>query len=246
MLAEGFGSPDDLVVAANGDIYFGDFTNSAVNVLRVGTSRPVALATGIKEPEGIVVTLDGALIVAEQATNRIVEVDSRTGSKKVLRQLRNNTGKDGVDGLGLDPATGDVLVPDSPNGRLLRMSRDGSSLLTIASGFVRPTGAAMEPSGSIVVADEFGNTVYRLSPSGRRTVLARMFQPDDVVVGKDGSIYVNSLGGTIVRIDPASGKVTVLASGLKLPHGLGVAPDGSLVIAEAGRNRISRLALPRP
>jgi sugar lactone lactonase YvrE len=243
LLASGFGSPDDIVVAPNGDIYFGDFANNALNVLRSDATRPVAVATGLKEPEGIVVTQDGALIVAEQGANRLTEVDPRTGSKKVLRQLVNNTGKDGVDGLGLDPATGDVLVPDSPNGRLLRLSRDGSKLQTIAGGFVRPTGAAVEPGGSIVVADEFGNAVYRLSANGDRTLLAHIFQPDDVVVGADGTIYANSLKGEIVSIDPASGRVRVLASGLKLPHGLAVDPTGNLVIAEAGRNRILRLAL---
>jgi streptogramin lyase len=242
-LASGFGSPDDITVAPNGDIFFGDFANSALNVLRAGAARPVALATGIKEPEGIVVTRDGALVVAEQGANRLVEVDPQTGSKKVLRQLVNKTGKEGVDGLGLDPATGDILVPDSPNGRLLRLSRGGSELSTIAGGFARPTGAAVEPGGSILVADEFGNAVYRLSASGRRTLLARIFQPDDVVVGADGTIYANSLKGEIVSIDPATGRVRVLASGLKLPHGLAVDPTGNLVIAEAGRNRISRLAL---
>ncbi|MFL5731960.1 MAG: NHL repeat-containing protein [Chloroflexia bacterium] len=246
VLSSGLGSPDDLAVAPNGDIYFGDFSNNALNVLRAGAARPVAVATGLKEPEGIVVARDGALVVAEQGTNRLLEVNPRTGAKKVLRQLTNNTRKEGVDGLGLDPRTGDILVPDSPNGRLLRMSRDGTTLRNIATGFVRPTGAAVEASGSIVVADEFGNAVYRLSTTGRRTVLARVYQPDDVVVGRDGSIYANSLNGNIWRIDPAGGRARVLASGLKLPHGLGVAPDGNLVIAEAGRNTIYKLTLSKP
>lgn len=223
---------------------FGDFTNRAINVLRPGAgAEPTALSTGFNEPEGIVVAKDGAIIVAEQGTNRLIEVDPRTGSKKVLRQLVNNTGKDGVDGLALDPATGDILVPDSPNGRLLRVSRDGSKQEVIARGFVRPAGAAVEPGGSILVADELGNEVYRLKPDGSRVSVAYMFQPDDIVVGPDGSIYANSLGGDIVRIDPVIGHTSVLLSGLKLPHGLAIDRQGNLIIAEAGRNRIMRLIL---
>ena len=240
VLATGFGSPDDVTVTASGDILFGDFGNGALNILRPG-GKPVRLAGGFKEPEGIAVMKDGGIIVVEQTNNTLVEVNAATSATKLLKQLVNKTGKDGVDGIAIDPNTGDLLIPDSPNGRLLRMSRDGSSLQTIASGFVRPTGVAVEASGSLLVADEFGNAVYRLSKSGRRTRLASIYQPDDVVVGHDGSIYTNSLKGTIYRIDPVTNRLTVLTSGLKLPHGLAVAPDGTLVLAEAGRNRILRL-----
>ena len=240
-VSSGLGSPDDLVVAPSGDIIFGDFGNKAVNVISAGASSPHVLAGGIGEPEGLVVTSDGAVIVADQATNRILEIDYQTGSVKLLRQLVNNTGQDGVDGLGLDPATGDILIADSPNGRLLRMSRDGTSLKTIATGFVRPTDAEVEADGNIVLVDEFGNAVYRLHADGSRTKLASIYQPDDVVIAEDGSIYVNSLGGDIARIDPATSKMQVLLSGLKLPHGLGIDAEGRLVIIETGRNRIFRL-----
>lgn len=198
-------------------------------------------ASGLNEPEGMVVAADGAIIVAEQKTNRIVEVNPRTGQTEVLRQLVNRTGKDGVDGLGIDPTTDSILIPDSPNGRILRMSRNGKVLQTVATGFVRPTGAAMEPGGSILVADELGNAVYRLQPNGTRVKLASIYQPDDVIVGPDGTVYTNSLNGTIVRIDPITGRIHVIISGLKLPHGLDMDSQGRLVIAEAGRNRIFRL-----
>lgn len=245
LIASGYGSPDDLVVTPGGDIIFGDFSNKALNIIRGGSGSPVPLAKGIAEPEGIVVTKDGALVVADQATNRMLEINPSTGAQRTLRYLTNNTKKEGVDGLGLDPATGDILIPDSPNGRLLRMSRDGTKLQTIATGFVRPTGAAVERNGTIVVVDEFGNAVYRLNKNGSRTRIARIYQPDDVVIGQDGGIYVNNLGGNVSRIDPVTLKLTVLASGLKLPHGIGIDPQGNVVVAEAGRNRIFRLVAAR-
>lgn len=241
-LATGFGSPDDIAVMPNGDILFGDFGNSALNILRPG-EKPQPVVTGIKGPEGIVVTRSGAVIVAEQVTNRLLQVNVNTGAKSILRQLTNNTNQDGVDGLGLDPATGDILLPDSPSGRLQRLKPDGSSLQTIASGFVRPVGAAAEANGDIIVVAEMGNAVYRVKKDGSSSRLASLYQPDDVVVGADGSIYVNSLGGDIVRIDPASGKVTVLLSGLKLPQGLNLDNQGNLVITDTGRNKIIRLII---
>ena len=91
-------------------------------MISAGAGSPHVLASGIGGPEGLVVTSDGAVIVADQATNRILEIDYQTGSVKLLRQLVNNTGQDGVDGLGLDPAMGDILIAHSPNGRLLGLA----------------------------------------------------------------------------------------------------------------------------
>ncbi|MGI8588986.1 MAG: hypothetical protein ACR2M0_15075 [Chloroflexia bacterium] len=237
LIASGEGNPDDLTVATDGTIYFGDFANSAINRILPG-GKPVPVATGLRDPEGIVVAPDGRLIVEEQKTNSILEIDPASGAKLLIRQLTNTTGQDGVDGLALDPATGDILVPDSPNGRLLTLSRDGSQLRTIATGFTRPTGVAVLPDGEMLVADEFGNALYRVTRAGRKTVVATMFQPDDVVLARTGIAYVNSLGGAIYRVDPNTGARTTLLTGLKLPHGLGIDPQGRLVGAEAGRNRI--------
>ena len=243
-IATAFGSPDDLAIMPSGAILFGDFSNKSLNILRPGAS-PAALATGFTEPEGIVVTKDGAIIVAEQKNNSLVEVNPASGAKKTLRVIKNTTGKDGIDGIGLDPFTGDILVPDSPHGTLLRMSRDGSKLTTIATGFVRPTGAAVEANGSILVADEFGNVVYRLSKTGKRTFVAHIYQPDDVIVGPSGTIYANSLNGNIWAINPNTLVRHIVLSGLKLPHGLAVDKSG-LVIVDAGHNRILRLPLANP
>jgi sugar lactone lactonase YvrE len=242
VLASGFGSPDDLAVdPRDGTIYFGDFGNSAVNRLPPEGGTPVPVATGIQEPEGIVVLDDGRLIVAEQKTNRILLVDPRDGSKRLLRQMENITGQDGIDGLGIDRVNGELLVPDSPNNRMLAMSLDGAALRVIARGFQRPTGAARLPGGDILVAAEFGNALYRVTQAGKSTRIATMYQPDDVVVDAQGMAYVNSLGGAIYKVDPNTGTRTTLLTGLKLPHGLDVDPQGRLVIAEAGRNRIFRL-----
>jgi sugar lactone lactonase YvrE len=241
LLARGFGSPDDLAIdPRTGVIYFGDFSNGAVNQVSASGGIAEALVTGFKEPEGIAVTPDGDLIVVEQKDNQIWEVALPEGRKRLLRQLVNRTGQDGVDGIALDPATGEVLIPDSPNGRLLAMSRDGSTLRTIATGFVRPTGVVALPGGDYLVADEFGNTLYRVTPAGRKRAVSTMYQPDDVVLDAQGRAYVNSLGGNIYRVDLTTGDRTTLLSGLKLPHGLGIDAQGSIIIAEAGRNRVFR------
>ena len=241
LLASGFGSPDDLTVdPRTGVIYFGDFTNTAVNRMDSAGGAPQPVVRGLREPEGIAVRPDGQLVIVEQATNRIWLGDPQTGAKTLLRQLVNTTGQDGVDGIALDN-DGSILVPDSPNGRLLALSADGATLRVLASGFRRPTGAVRLPDGDLLVAEEFGNALDRVTPAGHSTSIATLYQPDDVVLGQDGMAYVNTLDGKIYRIDPQSGTKTVLISGLKLPHGIGIDLQGRVIVAEATRNRIFRL-----
>jgi len=241
LLANGFGSPDDLTVdPRDGAIYFGDFTNTAVNRIDPAGGAPQPMIRGLREPEGIAVRADGQLVIVEQATNRIWLGNPQTGAKTLLRQLVNTSGQDGVDGIALD-SDGSILVPDSPNGRLLAVSADGATQRVLASGFRRPTGVVRLPDGDLLVADEFGNALDRVTPAGHSSTVATLYQPDDVVLGLDGMAYVNTLDGKIYRIDPHSGAKTVLISGLRLPHGIGIDPQGRVVVAEATRNRIFRL-----
>ena len=243
-LATGFGSPDDLAIMPSGAIFFGDFSNKSLNILRPGSS-PVALATGFTEPEGIVITKDGAIIVAEQKNNSLVEVNSTTGAKKTLRVINNTTGKDGIDGLGLDPFTGDILVARQPPRHALAHEPRWQQAHHNSDRLHPPhrcggRGQRLYPCGR-----RFGNVVYRLSKTGKRTFVAHIYQPDDVVVGPSGTIYANSLNGNIWAINPKTLVRHVIVSGLKLPHGLGVDKNG-LVLAEAGRNRILRVPLANP
>jgi streptogramin lyase len=80
-------------------------------------------------------------------------------------------------------------------------------------------------------------------------------RPTALAEGPDGSLYATSEGtGTIVRLDPG-GKVETCVGGgsdsgesvparrtnLLLPRGITVGPDGTMYIAEQGRNRVRRV-----
>src|SRR2546425_348936 len=82
------------------------------------------------------------------------DLDRRTHAVSQWRAFLNRTGRDGIDGIGpvlpdrdasgnLLPTGGDVIVPDSPNGVVWRVSADGKTATQIASGMDRPVGAAL-------------------------------------------------------------------------------------------------------
>ncbi len=242
-LAKGFGGPDDLALKPDGTILFSDIANGTINhIARDGTVA--TLLRGLSEPEGIVVLPDGALIVAEQNRNRLVHFRPNSGQPATTwLQLENKTGKSGVDGIARDAATGDIIVPDSPNRRVLRVSANAQNVRVIATGLVRPTGAAIERDGSIVVADENGNAVLRVRADGRVESLGHFATPDDVAIDAAGNIFVASLGDNSIRlIDAHDGAVRLIAT-LRNPQGIVVDADGNLIIAEYGLNRIVRLKI---
>jgi hypothetical protein len=76
--------------------------------------------------------------------------------------------------------------------------------------------------------------------------------PTDVEYGPDGQLYVTSLpggpedpsfgaNGRLLKINPATGKVTTVAGGLLSPTGVAVAPNGDIYIAQLFPGVISKI-----
>jgi virginiamycin B lyase len=67
--------------------------------------------------------------------------------------------------------------------------------------------------------------------------------PHDVAVGADGIVwYTAQRDGALGRLDPATGKVDVIALGTgAAPHGVIVGPDGAPWVTEGGTNAIVRV-----
>lgn len=106
---------------------------------------------------------------------------------------------------------------------------------------VRPVGADVDVRGSVYVADE-GGTVWRIttSPPAQGRV-ARLRVPDDVLVDRDGSLVVNTLGDGMVHAVSPDGSVTTLLSGLRNPQGIALDGAGNLYVTEFDAGRIDRL-----
>lgn|GEM_PF-866285 len=241
VVAKGAGAPDDLAISADGTIYFGDLgVNRVFAINPDGSIKPVSPV--IDAPEGIVVLDDGSLIVVEQAGNRLYHVDPTTQALSVFYGVGNKTRNPGIDSLSRDPSNGDLLIPDAPTGRILRLSADAQHLSVIASGFRRPTAIAQAADGTLYVCDEYGQHIDRITPDGKRSEVALIPTPDDVIMNTDGSLLVNSLRGTIWRVDPLTGKATALVTGLIEPHGIILDHNGDLLIADAKLNEILRLS----
>jgi sugar lactone lactonase YvrE len=239
VVASGLGTPDDLAVATDGTVYIGDERGGKLTAWSPATGHVTLIAGALSHPEGIVAR-EGFLVVCEQGKNQLSRINPSDGSVTLFHALSNTTGNLGVDGLAFDPTNPSIVVPDSPNGTLLRVSLDGKAVspipVTSASQppFKRPAGAFVRSDGTLLVADENAGDVVLVRTDGTlQTLLTGLNAPDDVVADDRGNVYVNTVGdGVLHRLQGTThGR---LITGLKEPHGLAFDLDGNLLVTDLG------------
>jgi sugar lactone lactonase YvrE len=245
VVLSGGARPDDLVFDQQGRLLFSDFYNGTVS--RVNSDGSVTrILNGLAGPEGLVVLADGTLIIAEQHPNRILSLAPGAHLPVVLRNLPGTPStarcKDGVDGIAFDATTQTLIVPDSPAGKVYRMSLDGKTLTLLASGIVRPVGAAVDAQGTIYVADECGAAIWSITPAGKTTRTGGFGMPDDVAFDQHGNILVIDLQPSIhalVRMNLATGRREILASrGFIEPQGLVIDSHDDIFVSDDYANII--------
>jgi sugar lactone lactonase YvrE len=239
VLAENFLEPDDLVLAPDGSIYISDVTEGTIKQYTPNGQLNLVLS-GLSAPEGMAFLPDGSLVIAEQGTNRLVRYDFQSKTLLPFLDLVNNTNDLGMDGILFDGTN--LIVPDSPNGTVLEVSADGKTIRQIASGLVRPTGAWTEPDGNLLIADEYGNAVFRLHRDGALEKVADFSIPDDVIADASGNIFVVTLGDDAVHILTANQDL-ILVSGLNNPQGIIFDASGNLIVTDSGNHRLLRVLI---
>jgi sugar lactone lactonase YvrE len=236
------GQPDDITTDPRGHLVWGDLARGTIDQLV--SHRVVILARNLSIPEGIVVLPDGTIIVAEQGRDRIVRIGAH-GSLKRIHTLRTVRGREGVDGIGRDPRTGNLLIPDPPHGTVLGMTSQGGHVRVIARGLGRPVDAAVDKQSEVLVPDENLGTLAVVSRRGKISYRGRLSIPDDVAVAGNGSIWVTTLGDYgLWVINPGSAPRRVLV-GLANPQGLTLDRCGDPIVVEQNTARIVRLLVAR-
>jgi sugar lactone lactonase YvrE len=239
------GHPDDLALDAQGHLLVSDVVAGTISRVEADGTLTL-LVGGVAIPEGLVALANGALVFAEQRTNRVLILAAGAASPRVLRTLPGAPSmaacKDGVDGLGFDPASNTLIVPDSPTGVVYRLSLDGQALVPLATGLARPVGAAADGHGEIYVADECGGAIWRLGAAGALQRIGGFEMPDDVALDPQGHLLITDLGPNthaLIRLDPASGQRETLAqTGLVEPQGLVVDARGDIFLADEAAHQI--------
>ncbi len=151
-----------------------------------------------------------------------------------------------------------LLWSDIPNNRIMRWDEGTGSVSIYRSPSSFANGNTRDRQGRLVTCEHDSRRVTRTEYGGTVTVLIDAFEgkplnsPNDVVVKSDGSIWFSDppfgilghyeghlatpeLPTNVYRLDPKTGRATVVAGDIDRPNGLAFSPDESkLYIVESG------------
>lgn len=152
-----------------------------------------------------------------------------------------------------------LVWSDVPNDRMLRFDDCDGSVSVFRQPSHHSNGNTVDRDGRLVTCEHLTRRVTRTEHDGAITVLAdrhdgkRFNSPNDVVVKSDTSIWFtdpdygiaydyegaradSEIGAChVYRIDPATGRVTVVADDFDHPNGLAFSPDERVMyVADSG------------
>ena len=151
-----------------------------------------------------------------------------------------------------------LLWSDIPNNRMMRWDEETGAVSVFRKPANNANGNTRDRQGRLLTCEHDARRVTRTEYDGAITVIADKFDgkplnsPNDIVCKSDGSVWFTDppfgilshyeghiakpeLPTNVYRLDPKSGKLTVVAGDVDRPNGLAFSPDESkLYIIEAG------------
>jgi gluconolactonase len=151
-----------------------------------------------------------------------------------------------------------LLWSDIPNDRILKWEEETGAV----SIFRRPTnlanGNTRDREGRLITCEHDSRRVTRTEYGGSITIMAdnhdgkRLNSPNDIVVASDGTIWftdppfgilsfyeghpdVQETKPAVYRLDPQTGRTTVVADDIPGPNGLAFSPDERILYIVASR-----------
>jgi len=224
--------PTAIALEADGRLLVADALSPSL--LRIdpntGVQSEVSSGGQLAYPVGIAPESVGAAIVANvlpfSFVSEVLRVALPGGGQSVVTSYSLPSRLGGV----AREASGQLLFTDESLGALVRVDPVSGASTTLASDglLLGPLGLAVDESGSVVIANGSGSVVRVDPETGDQTLISsggNLAQPFGVVVEANGRVVVSDKANRrLVRIVPATGAQTVLASFAAEPFGLAVVP----------------------
>jgi sugar lactone lactonase YvrE len=143
--------------------------------------------------------------------------------------------------FGDDGALFAVLESGRGHGELIRLSATGKEVLL--GGLSKPDGLLFQGDTLFITNESglFGLTAWQ---AGATRQYDRVQQAEGIAASATGGLLViedRKLDGRLIRVDPASGEVEELLTGLAEAEGVCESPDGAIWIVEKSATHLSRV-----
>lgn len=255
--------PQGVAVDAAGNVYVADTGNHRIRKVTPGGTIVTVAGAGtagssgnggpatsalLNRPSDVAVDAAGNLLIADTSNHQIRKVTPGGTISRFAGLTVGFAGDGGTassarfnapNGVSVDP-NGNVLVADTKNQRIRRITPAGIVSTVAGNGFTSPSGDG------------------GFAGDGGAATAARLNNPADVVGDAAGNVYIADHGNSRVRrVTPAGTIATVAGNGsttyagdglpateaaLSTAEGFDVGPDGSLYIADLAHHRVRRVS----
>jgi streptogramin lyase len=194
----------------------------------------------LRDPFRVAVALDGSLVIPNGRNHNVLRL--RDGTLEVLA----GNGREGYETDGV-PATSTAVgfpidVAVGPDGDVYVVTEHRVRRIDWASG---------------TIAAFAGTGVDGYTGDGGPAIAAQLDRAVGVAVDAAGNVFISEYAGRIRRVDGATGRIETyagvgreessgdggpaLAAGIDRPHGLALARDGTLYVADTYGGRVRRI-----
>ncbi len=229
-----------------------------------------ATAAQLNGPRGLALDSQGNLYIADTGNNRIRKVSPQG----VITTFAGSTAGAFASprGVAVD-ASGNVYVADTNNDRIVKVTPSGQLSVPLTD-VPLPNGMALDGGGNLYIAAAGIHCIVKLPPVGEASVIvgngaagfsgdganalaASLRSPTDIVVDRNGTLYIADSGNGRIRRVSSQGTITTMAGAsvqgftgdigdatlarLSSPQGLALYAGGDLLIAEAGAHRVRKV-----
>ncbi len=245
-------NPKSVAIAPDGTLYIADAGNNRIR--RVGPAGTISTLAGngsngfsgdggpaanarLNQPNGVTVSADGTVFVADLGNNRIRRVGTDGTISTVGSFFNPNCVAAGVDGsvyvCTRFPSQISLIAAD---GTVSTVAGNGSSGYSGDGGLAasaqlnQPLGVAVGENGTLYIADTINNRIRLVRADGTISsiagagssgfsgddgpaVSAQLSSPVGVALAVDGSVYVADLGNHRIRLVGTSGGISTVAGG---------------------------------
>ena len=212
----------------------------------VDKAELTVVADGFKVPAAVNFDSKGNLFVVDTALGQLVRVDTRSGTKTMVAQL-----KPSLDNLAIDDKDRIYVSNMADNGIQEVDPATGQAKQIISGKLALPGGIGVTSENgkdTIHVADVFA---YRTvdGVTGEVTEKARMHAagvtleyPMSATARGNDVILSSWFTGTVQVIDGKTGATRDMLHGLKAPHDAIMLADGSILVAELGTKSLVKVS----
>jgi streptogramin lyase len=231
-------SLDNLAIAPEGTIYISNMADNEVMAFEPATGELRTLTGGkLAVPAGM--KLDGNdLWVADVFGFR--RVDVRNGEVRDVFRMQREPELEYPFAVGLSARL--FALSSWFTGTVQLVDRQTLKTVEILHGLKAPFDAIPMPDGSVIYAEIATGSITRASGAKfaeRQVIASGLNGPVQMVIGRDGALYVTEAAGKLLRIPlDASAPLRTIADKLALPEGLAQTPWGSFVVAESAARRL--------